>query len=94
MPAVLVAVLVTAYVGYRTGGSMAQGGEAESTVPLFLQETTEGPGRWVGFAEPWRFALRSAQVSVESKWEAAAVKFPVRDESEFLAQVRGYADQQ
>ncbi|MBP2017755.1 hypothetical protein J2Z79_001140 [Symbiobacterium terraclitae] len=58
---------------------------------LFLRETHDGYGSWVGIAEPWRFALRGSKVSVESKWEAAHQKFAVNDRNAFIAQVRAHA---
>lgn len=59
---------------------------------VFLRETTDETGHWIGIAEPWRFALRDGQAVVESRWEAAGDRFPAIGEEEFLAQVRAFVD--
>ncbi|BAD40951.1 hypothetical protein [Symbiobacterium thermophilum] len=55
---------------------------------LFLNRAADAEGRWIGVAEPWRFALRDAEVQVESMWEAAPRAFPSVGEGEFVDQIR------
>lgn len=57
---------------------------------LFLRETRDGSGRWIGVAEPWRFAIHGAKVSVESKWGEAQKHFTVMDVNEFAAHVEAH----
>lgn len=54
---------------------------------LFLNRAADRE-HWIGVAEPWRFALRDAQVQVESTWEAAPRAFPSMGEEEFVEQIR------
>jgi len=57
---------------------------------LFLRQTTDGSERWIGIAEPWRFALLNDRIIVESRWEHATSYFPAANANEFLTQVRSY----
>lgn len=76
----------TLYEGFR---EMPPGGR----YILFLRETRDESGRWIGVAQPWRFAIRDAKASVESKWQGAQKAFPEVDQSEFVAQVEAYVGQ-
>jgi hypothetical protein len=55
---------------------------------LFIRETKDGSGSYVGIAEPWRFRLEGGKARLESQWENAATTFPEVGEVEFLDQVR------
>lgn len=66
------------YVDMETGGRYL----------LFIRQSLDGSGRFVGAGEPWRFSLGSGRARIQSNEHAFQEKFPDLTETELVGRVQ------